>query len=122
MRTQARSSAVLVREREFVTLRQNAQIRILEAERSRSVMQIIKDYGSALFNIGKQPNPHFGVETPYLAAVVKGTTFIITVGNDGATLQVTEGAVEASTRDGGARELILRGRWQWWPRATRCGW
>jgi hypothetical protein len=109
VRTQARSSAVLVRGREFVTLRQNAQIRIPDAERSRSVMQIIQDYGSALFNIGKQPNPHFGVETPYLAAVVKGTTFIITVGNDGATLQVTEGAVEASTPDGGARELILPG-------------
>ena len=109
VRTQARSSAVLVRGREFVTLRQNAQVRIPEAERSRSVMQVIQDYGSALFNIGKQPNPHFGVETPYLAAVVKGTTFIITVGNDGATLQVTEGAVEASTPDGGARELILPG-------------
>ncbi len=109
VRTQARSSAVLVRGREFVTLRQNAQIRIPEAERSRSVMQVIQDYGSALFNIGKQPNPHFGVETPYLAAVVKGTTFIITVGNEGATLQVTEGAVEASTPDGGARELILPG-------------
>ncbi|MFN9633868.1 MAG: FecR domain-containing protein, partial [Erythrobacteraceae bacterium] len=109
VRTQAKSSAVLVRGREFVTLRQNAQIRIPEAARSRSIMQIIQDYGSALFNIGKQPDPHFGVETPYLAAVVKGTTFIIAVGIDGATLQVTEGAVEASTRDGGARELILPG-------------
>ena len=74
VRTEARSTAVLVRGKEFVTLRQNAQIRIPEAARSRSVMQIIQDYGSALFNIGKQPNPHFGVETPYLAAVVKGTT------------------------------------------------
>ena len=109
VRTQAKSSAVLVRGREFVTLRQNAQIRIPEAARSRSIMQIIQDYGSAMFNIGKQADPHFGVETPYLAAVVKGTTFIITVGSDGATLQVTEGAVEAATRDGGARELVLPG-------------
>lgn len=41
VRTQARSSAVLVRGREFVTLRQNAQIRIPEATRSRSIMQVI---------------------------------------------------------------------------------
>lgn len=109
VRTQARASAVLVRGREFVTLRQNAQVRIPEAARSRSIVQIIQDYGSALFNIGKQADPHFGVETPYLAAVVKGTTFIIAVGEDGATLQVTEGAVEAATPDGGARELVLPG-------------
>ncbi len=109
VRTAARSTAVLVRGREFVTLRQNAQIRIPQATKERSLMQVIQDYGSALFNIGKQRDPHFGVQTPYLAAVVKGTTFVITVGPDGATLQVTEGAVEVSTMDGGAREMILPG-------------
>ena len=109
VRTAARSSAVLVRGREFVTLRQNAQLRIPEAARERGLVQIIQDYGSALFNIGKQPNPHFGVETPYLAAVVKGTTFVIAVSSDAASLQVTEGAVEASTNDGGVRELIRPG-------------
>lgn len=38
VRTQAKSSAELVRGREFVTLRQNAQSRIPEAARSRSIM------------------------------------------------------------------------------------
>ena len=109
VRTKAQSAAVLVRGREFVTLRQNAQIRIPEAVREKSIVQIIQDYGSALFKIGKQAEPHFGVDTPYLAAVVKGTTFIIAVDAEGATLQVTEGAVEASTPDGGARDLILPG-------------
>ncbi len=61
-----------MRGREFMTLRQNAQLRIPELALERGLVQIIQDYGSALFNIGKQPNPHFGVETPYLAAVVKG--------------------------------------------------
>ena len=109
IRTAARSTAVLVRGREFVTMRQNAQLRIPQAAQARGIVQILQDYGSALFNIGKQPNPHFGVETPYLAAVVKGTTFIITVNKEGASLQVTEGAVEAATRDGGVRELVRPG-------------
>ena len=109
IRTDARASAVLVRGKEFVTLRQNAQLRIAPAVRERGVIQILQDYGSALFNIGKQPNPHFGVETPYLAAVVKGTTFVITVGPEGASLQVTEGAVETSTLDRGVSELIRPG-------------
>jgi hypothetical protein len=109
IRTDARASAVLVRGREFVTMRQNAQLRIAPAVRERGIIQILQDYGSALFNIGKQPNPHFGVETPYLAAVVKGTTFVITVSDEGTSLQVTEGAVEAATNDGGVRELIRPG-------------
>ena len=109
VRTAAKSSAVLVRGKEFVTMRQNAQLRIAPAQRERGIVQILQDYGSALFNIGKQPNPHFGVDTPYLAAVVKGTTFVITVSDEGASLQVTEGAVETSTRDGGAVELIRPG-------------
>ncbi len=109
VRTKALSSAVLVRGQEFVTLRQNAQIRIAPEAREKSLFQIIQDFGSALFNIGKKADPHFGVQTPYLAAVVKGTTFVIAVSEDGATLQVTEGAVEASTLDGGARELVLPG-------------
>ena len=109
VRTAARSSAVLVRGREFVTVRQNSSLQIPAPQRERSVFQIIQDYGSALFNIGRQPDPHFGVETPYMAAVVKGTVFTITVSEEGSTLQVTEGAVETSTLDGGASELILPG-------------
>ena len=109
IRTAQRSSAVLVRGREFVTVRQNSSVKIPAAQRKRSVLQIIQDYGSALFNIGRQPDPHFGVETPYMAAVVKGTVFTITVSDEGAVLQVTEGAVETSTLDGGARHLIMPG-------------
>ncbi|ANK12060.1 FecR family protein [Erythrobacter neustonensis] len=109
VRTGAGSSAVLVRGREFVTMRHNAQLRIAPTARERGIVQIIQDYGSALFRIGKQANPHFGVDTPYLAAVVKGTTFVITVSEQGASLQVTEGAVETATLDGGARELIRPG-------------
>ena len=64
VQTAARSSAVLVRGQEFVTVRQSSRIRIPEAQRERSIVQIIQDYGSALFNIGRQPDPHFGVDTP----------------------------------------------------------
>ena len=59
-------NAVLVRGREFVTLRRNSQIRIPAAKTERSIVQVVQDWGSALFEIGKQPDPHFGVETPYL--------------------------------------------------------
>ena len=101
--------AVLVRGREFVVVSPRSQLRIPEAEQQRGVFQVIADWGTALFRIERRETPHFGVQTPYLAAVVKGTIFTVTVGPAGASVQVTEGAVEVSTVDGGAAELARTG-------------
>ncbi len=40
---------------------------------------------------------------------MKGTTFTVTVGPEGSSVQVTEGAVQVSTLDGGAAELVRPG-------------
>jgi FecR protein len=104
------SRAVLVRGSEFVMLSPNSQVRISKPKESGAITQIYQYLGSALFKIEKKETPHFGVKTPYLAAVVKGTTFNVTVTESGATVQVTEGRVEVSTLDGGAADLIVPGR------------
>jgi hypothetical protein len=41
--------------------------------------------------------------------VVKGTTFTVTVGPEDARVKVTEGAVQVSTLDGGASDLLMPG-------------
>jgi len=102
--------AVIVRGEEFVIVSPRSQLRIPEASQARGgLMQVLADWGTALFRIERRATPHFGVQTPYLAAVVKGTTFTVTVGESGASVQVTEGAVEVSTLDGGAMELVRPG-------------
>ncbi len=101
--------AVIVRGEEFVVISPNTRLRVPEAAEADGIMQIIEDFGTALFKIKKKSTPHFGVKTPYLAAVVKGTTFTVTVGAEGGTVQVTEGAVEVSTLDGGATDLVTPG-------------
>jgi hypothetical protein len=102
--------AVLVRGREYVVVSPRSQLRIPEQAQSRGgIVQMLTDWGTALFRIERRETPHFGVQTPYLAAVVKGTTFTVTVGQSGASVQVTEGAVEVSTVDGGAAELVRPG-------------
>ena len=65
--------------------------------------------GSALYRIGKQQKPHFQVDTPYLAAVVKGTTFTVTVDGNDATVSVSEGLVEVSTPDRSDVEFVRPG-------------
>jgi hypothetical protein len=100
---------VIVRGQEFVVISPGTRIRVPEASSPNKIMQLIEDWGSALFRIEKKSTPHFGVQTPYLAAVVKGTTFTVTVGPENAKVKVTEGAVEVSTLDGGATELVRPG-------------
>ena len=117
VRTQARSSAVLVRGREFVTLRQNAQIRIPDAARSRSIIQVIQDYGSALFNIGKQADSAFRRPDPLSGGSGEGYDFHHR-GRRGwrNAAGPPKAAVEASTADGGARDLVASPvRWRCWP-------
>ena len=101
--------AVIVRGQEFVVISPGTRIRVPAADSPNKIMQLIEDWGSALFKIEKKSTPHFGVQTPYLAAVVKGTTFTVTVGEEGADVKVTEGAVEVSTLDGGASDLVRPG-------------
>src|SRR5690606_19555204 len=92
------------------TLSSNSRIRVPAGQgQETGLFDLLHEWGNAIFRIEKKPTPHFSVGTPYLAAVVKGTTFSITVSDQGTSLQVTEGAVETSTLDGGARDLIRPG-------------
>jgi hypothetical protein len=101
--------AVLVHDKDFVIVSPNSRVRIAPAEQAKGIFQIIADYGTSLFRIEHKDMPHFGVQTPYLAAVVKGTVFSVTVSNSGASVQVTQGAVDVGTLDGGAHELVRPG-------------
>ena len=107
--TGAKSRAVLVRGGEYVVISPNSRLRISMPAKDGGVVQFFKEMGSALFRIDKKATPHFGVKTPYMAAVVKGTTFSVTVTDSGAAVQVTEGAVQVATLDGGATQLLSPG-------------
>ena len=101
--------AVITRGEQFMVISPNSHIRIANPKDDGYLTQIIEYFGSVLFNVDKKKDKHFEVKTPYMAAVVKGTTFNIVVGPEGSTVQVTEGAVEVATLDGGARELLTPG-------------
>jgi len=107
--TGAKGRAVIVRGQEYLVVAPNSRIRVADPAKSGSMTQIIEQIGNVVFKIKKMATPHFAVETPFLAAVVKGTTFSVTVTESGASVQVIEGRVEVETRDGGARHLVLPG-------------
>jgi hypothetical protein len=111
--------AVLVNGRDYVILSPASRVRLPGAPaqvvpasggRTMAAMtQVVSEAGTALYRIEHRATPHFRVQTPYLAAVVKGTVFSVTVNRSGASVQVTQGAVEVSTVDGGAAELVRPG-------------
>jgi FecR protein len=101
--------AVLVRGEEFLVIAPNSRLRIADPEQTGGLVQIMQDAGNVIFRIKRMTMQHFAVKTPYLAAVVKGTTFSVSVGPEGASVQVIEGAVEVATADGGAHDLLRPG-------------
>jgi FecR protein len=107
--TGANGRAVLVRGEEYLVVAPNSRIRVADPAKSGGMTQIIEHFGNVIYKIKKMAMPHFAVETPFLAAVVKGTTFSVTVTEKGASVQVVEGRVEVATRDGGASYMVLPG-------------
>ena len=101
--------AVLVRGDEYLVVAPNTRITVADPAASGGLTQIVEQVGNVIYKIRKMTMPHFAVQTPFLAAVVKGTTFSVTVTASGATVQVVEGRVEVATRDGGASYLVLPG-------------
>ena len=80
----------------------NGEQRIVVGPNSRLTVQpdaggfkrIAQDLGAAMFKVDKKAAPHFRVETPLLAAIVKGTTFTVMVEGASDAVSVAEGLVE----------------------------
>ena len=95
----------------------NGQQRVVVGPNSRTTLapevggmtRVLQDLGSALFQVDRQRQPHFRVETPLLAAVVKGTTFTVTVDPMGDRVHVAEGLVEVRANNGNAVSDVAAG-------------
>ena len=104
-----RGRAVVTRGEEYMIVSPSSRLRMPGDTRSGGITQIIEEIGNVIYNVQRRNHQHFSVETPYLAAVVKGTTFSVTVDENGSSVQVLEGLVEVSTLDGGASDLVEPG-------------
>ena len=109
VRTGVGGRAVLVHGQEYMMVAPGSQVRLPADAEKGAVTKLVEEAGNVVFMIKKMATPHFEVKTPYLAAVVKGTTFSVSVGDTGATVHVLEGAVDVATIDGGAHQMVLPG-------------
>ena len=96
VRTGRNGRVLLVRGQETMLISPNSVIGIPAEQKGDMSTTILQQAGTVLLEVEKRNVEHFQVETPYLAAVVKGTQFSVSVTKDGANVKVVNGQVQVS--------------------------
>lgn len=71
---------------------------------------VLQRFGQVELDVTHQSTPHFAVETPFLAAVVKGTHFTVRVSRQAASVTVERGRVEVDDLITGEKVDVLAGQ------------
>src|SRR3954466_2141331 len=101
---------LLVRGEESILIAPNSVIGLPAEKKDGLSTTITQQAGSILLEVEKKNVKHFEVETPYLAAVVKGTQFRVTVSASGATVDVVRGQVEVADFKSGQIAQVMPGQ------------
>lgn len=109
IRTGRNGRVLLVRGQEKILISPNSVVG-LPAAKSQGMTTIIQQSGSILLEVEKRNDQHFEVETPYLAAVVRGTQFRVSVGQGESYVNVLRGKVEVTDFRSGQSAAVLPGQ------------
>src|ERR1700754_3267076 len=110
VRTGRTGRVLLVRGEETILIAPNSVIGLPTEKKDKLSTTIIQQAGSILLEVEKRNVKHFQVETPYLAAVVKGTQFRVSVGATGANVSVIRGQVEVADFRSGQIAQVMPGQ------------
>ena len=92
--TMASGHVEFTRGGETIGLDPNTRIRIFDKASSKPFTTVKQDFGTVSVEANVENVQHFAVQTPYVAAIVKGTRFTVSSGKTGATVSVRRGHVE----------------------------
>jgi hypothetical protein len=101
---------LLVRGEETILISPNSVVGLPLEKKDGLSTTITQQAGSILLDVEKRNVKHFEVETPYLAAVVKGTQFSVTVSATGTRVDVRRGQVEVSDFKSGQIAQVMPGQ------------
>ena len=110
IRTGRSGRVLLVRGEETILISPNSVIGLPTEKKDGLATTILQQAGSVLLEVEKQNVKHFEVETPYLAAVVKGTQFRVTVNATSTSVDVLRGQVEVSDFKSGQIAQVMPGQ------------
>ncbi|AWM02584.1 FecR family protein [Bradyrhizobium amphicarpaeae] len=110
IRTGRNGRVLIVRGEESILISPNSVVGLPAEKKEGLSTTIIQQAGSILLEVEKRNVKHFEVETPYLAAVVKGTQFSVTVGAGSTKVGVLRGQVEVSDFKTGQIAQVMPGQ------------
>jgi hypothetical protein len=110
IRTGRNGRVLLVRGEESILIAPNSVVGLPAEKKEGLATTIRQQAGSILLEVEKKNVKHFEVETPYLAAVVKGTQFRVTVTASGAKVDVVRGQVEVADFKTGQIAQVMPGQ------------
>lgn len=110
IRTGRNGRVMLVRGEESILIAPNSAITIPAAASDGLSTTIVQQAGSILLEVEKRNVRHFEVETPYLAAVVKGTQFRVSVSATGTSVNVLRGQVQVADFKSGQIAQVMPGQ------------
>ena len=110
VRTGRTGRVLLKRGDETIMVSPNSVVGVPAQSKEGLSTTIIQQAGSILLDVEKRNVKHFEVETPYLAAVVKGTQFRVTVNAGKTTVDVVRGQVEVADFKSGQIAQVMAGQ------------
>jgi hypothetical protein len=96
VRTGADGQLVVAHGNDRMTVSANSAFTIPRDADPATGPSILQTLGTLLFKVEHTPGRRFEVDTPYLAAVVKGTVFTVSIESGAQIVHVAQGAVEVS--------------------------
>jgi FecR protein len=110
IRTGKNGRVLLTRGDETILISPNSAIAIPDSAKDGMSTTVDQAAGTISLEVEKRSIQHFEVVTPYLAAVVKGTQFTVSVSPQGSRVGVSRGQVEVADFKTGQFGLVLPGQ------------
>lgn len=110
IRTGRNGRVLLVRGEESILVAPNSVVGLPAEQKEGLATTILQRAGSILLEVEKRNVKHFEVETPYLAAVVKGTQFRVSVNATSTKVDVMRGQVEVADFKSGQVAQVMPGQ------------
>ena len=110
IRTGRNGRVLLVRGEESILIAPNSVVGLPAEQKEELSTTIVQRAGSILLDVEKRNVKHFEVETPYLAAVVKGTHFRVSVNSASTSVDVVRGQVEVTDFKSGQIAQVMPGQ------------
>ncbi|MGY3450749.1 FecR domain-containing protein [Bradyrhizobium sp. USDA 4353] len=110
IRTGPNGRVRLTRGAETMVIAPNSEVGLPAEAKDGMATTILQRAGSILLDVEKRNVQHFEVETPFLAAVVKGTQFSVTISARTAKVEVSRGQVQVADFKSGQIAQVLPGQ------------